>query len=428
LDYSVTVNPLPSEPAPATTVLCADDLPAILTGPMGYSYQWFDGTTSQTYSAMGSGTYDLTITDSNGCTQFLSYAVTVNPNPALTDLNLLVCEDVAGGGLEATVDLSSLETSIGASAGTWNDAAGTAVANPASVFISGTNPFDFTYTFADANGCSSTASITYNIIQTPVNVDLAFDVCEVDANGIDLTALETQIGDAGGTWSDANGVIGNPTNVSAVAGNNVFTYDVTDANGCGFSADVTYNLFAGPVISAVAVCTGSTDLNEYYIEVSSVTGSDVNGQYLVSDGGITILYTGSPLTFGPYTHSGSGLGTIAFTANNSSDPTCTGTIDVLETLCGPPTTCDCSLDPTPLTIMAASQPGTFNTNGYTNYYILIDNSTATGAVISWNNTGLFAGLNSNYPYEVIAANVDDNDMAAFVAGLFRLSYGRQRYF
>ncbi len=417
LDYDVTVNPLPNEPAPAPVVVCQDASPVILTGPAGFTYLWSDNTNNQTFSASTSGTFDLTITDANGCSQLLSYMVTVNPLPVLTDMNLLVCEDVPGGGLEATIDLASLEASIGGTGGTFADSGGVLVANPMSVFISGTNPFVFTYTFTDPNFCSDIAIITYNVIQTPVNVDLVFDICDVDAGAIDLTALEMQIGDTGGTWSNASGVIGNPTNVAATAGNNVFTYDVTDANGCGFSANVTYNLFTGPVITANSVCTGSSDLNEYFVEVSSVSGSDANGEYLVSDGSITILYTGSPLTFGPYIHSGSGLGSVTLDVENANDPMCMSSINVLETLCGPPTTCDCTLDPTPLTILAASQPGTFNTNAYTNYYVLVDQSTATGVILAWNNTGLFSGLASNTPYEVIAANVDDLDMAAFIAAL-----------
>lgn len=417
LVFDVTINSNPDEPAPAPIVVCEDELPVSLDGPAGFTYLWPDNSTNQIFDATAASTYDLTITDDSGCSQLLSYMVSVNPNPVLTDLNLLVCEDIAGGVLEATVDLSSLEPALGATGGTFTDSNGAVVPNPASVFITGTNPFDFTYTFTDVNACASTATVTYNVIQTPVNVDLSIDICEVDASGIDLTALEMQIGDTGGTWSDANGVLGDPTNVTASIGNSIFSYDVTDANGCGFTTAVTYNLFAGPVVTAAATCANSTDLNEYYIEVTSVTGSDLNSEYLVSAGANTVLFNGSPLSFGPFTHSGTGTATLPITVENANDPMCSSTVNVLETLCGPPTTCDCTLDPMPLTILAASEPGTFNSNGYTNYYVLIDGNSATGVVLSWNNTGLFSGLNSSYPYEVIAANVDDVDMAAFVAAL-----------
>ncbi|MCB9042910.1 MAG: hypothetical protein H6554_03990 [Chitinophagales bacterium] len=59
-----------------------------------------------------------------------------------------------------------------------------------------------------------------------------------------------------------------------------------------------------------------------------------------------------------------------------------------------------------------SQFGSFNINGYTQIYVLIDD---TGGIMMYNNTGLFTGL-SNGNYSIYAFNVLDADVAALTVG------------
>ncbi|NDC42381.1 MAG: hypothetical protein EBZ77_12670, partial [Chitinophagia bacterium] len=75
---AVTVNTPP--PAPTVTpsgarTICSFDS-VVISGPAGYTYQWYDGftaitgATDMTYTARTRGNYRVTITDTNGCTGF----------------------------------------------------------------------------------------------------------------------------------------------------------------------------------------------------------------------------------------------------------------------------------------------------------------------------------------------------------------------
>ncbi len=118
----------------------------------GAVYVWSDASTSQTLQVSASGTYTVTVTDSNGCSSSDDNQVTIHPLPAVTaTLNpALVCINwapfVLTGGSPA--------------GGTWS---GTAVSNGSFIpSFAGTGSFPLTYTVVDSNGCpgSATQSIT----------------------------------------------------------------------------------------------------------------------------------------------------------------------------------------------------------------------------------------------------------------------------
>jgi hypothetical protein len=160
----------------------------------------------------------------------------------------------------------------------------------------------------------------------------------------------------------------------------------------------------------------------YNIIVSSVTGGN-GGNYSVTVNGITLTYSGAPLTFGPFSHSSPFTGNVPVlvTAQDASpapgSPVCNGSVMVDETICAPSGYyCDCA-DPSPPSnpgvIVSQSTPGTFNTDGYDQIYVLVDNN---GLIITWQNQGIFSGL-ADGMYSVYAINVKDFDRTALVAAL-----------
>ncbi len=115
------------------------------------SYAWCDGSTTQTVTLTVSGSCNVLVTDSNGCTTSDSINVTVNQNPTVsaTATSTFVCTD------DADVILSGTP-------------AGGAFSGPG---VSGTN-FDpsigagvqtVIYNYTDTNGCSGTATIQITV-------------------------------------------------------------------------------------------------------------------------------------------------------------------------------------------------------------------------------------------------------------------------
>lgn len=74
---NVTINPIPTEDDAPAVEACADAGAVVLTAPIGYTYEWPDGSDASTYEVTASGDYVLIITDGNGCTDEVNYPVTI---------------------------------------------------------------------------------------------------------------------------------------------------------------------------------------------------------------------------------------------------------------------------------------------------------------------------------------------------------------
>jgi hypothetical protein len=109
---SLTVNPKPlvSISANGPLTFCAGGSVQLSALPLG-SYLWSNGATSSSIAVNSSGTFTVTVTDANLCSDQASETVTVNPNPAIFN--------VTGGGTYCapwptgvSVGLSNSETGI----------------------------------------------------------------------------------------------------------------------------------------------------------------------------------------------------------------------------------------------------------------------------------------------------------------------------
>ncbi|MBR5919905.1 MAG: hypothetical protein IKZ56_01925 [Bacteroidales bacterium] len=155
--YDITVNELPTVSLAGTTVCeggTATVTPTFGDDVTAYKWdnatEWTTGTpTALEYTATGSHTHTLTVKDDNGCEATSNSATAVVnelPTVLIEGENPYSVEKCAG----ATVEL----TATGASTYKWSGSGSTA--NPATFSAAGT----FTVTGTDANGCSSTASVT----------------------------------------------------------------------------------------------------------------------------------------------------------------------------------------------------------------------------------------------------------------------------
>ncbi|MCR9098661.1 MAG: T9SS type A sorting domain-containing protein [bacterium] len=212
-----------------TDIVCGAETDGMLTamstsGTPPFTYVWSTGATTQTIMNLGAGTYSVTVTDANGCTDDTSFTIDVSDDLAVngTSKNLLCFGDGTG---EATANPTG---------GTppytyqWNNGSmAPAILNVPAGFYS--------VTVTDDNGC--TASQTFVISQpTEIEVDANAGglVCPGEMNG---TAMAMA---SGGTppysyeWST-----GATTQMITGLGAGTYTVTVTDANECEATAMVT---------------------------------------------------------------------------------------------------------------------------------------------------------------------------------------------
>ncbi|MCX6305076.1 MAG: hypothetical protein NT040_08915 [Bacteroidetes bacterium] len=146
---AVTVNPLPTATItpPGPTAICAG-ASVVLTASGGTGYLWSNTATTASITVTVAGTYTVTVTDANGCSNTASRVVTVNTLPTAVITPNGPTTFCPGG--------SVILTASGGTGYLWSTTATTAAIT---VLTTGT----YTVTVTDANGCSATASQTVTV-------------------------------------------------------------------------------------------------------------------------------------------------------------------------------------------------------------------------------------------------------------------------
>jgi len=238
---TVTVNGLPNANAGSDQSICRGDSASLsgggLSGGGSYaSYSWSNASDlshpDSRYTKAGPSTttsYELTVTDANGCQDKDMVQVMVKDNPSPTVNDASICP---GG--------SATLTATDGDSFTWN----TGDTGP-SITKSPSDTTTYTVTASYASGCSATASGTINVKEAPVvTTDLAglFDIC----SGYDTTITASASGGVGTydyQWS--NGVMDASIDIAPVADAS-YKVVVTDDQGCQDSTTVTADVNALP--------------------------------------------------------------------------------------------------------------------------------------------------------------------------------------
>ena len=187
-------------------------------GTAGYSYSWSNGSTDASQTGLSAGTYTVTVTDGNGCTETCSHTVG-EPAAALSATCSSTPADCNGA--------STGSVSVSASNGTpgytylWNTGATTAS-------VSGLEAGSYSVTVTDANGCTETCSTTVGEPTPVVATCSAVDaLCNNDPSG-EVSVIASG-GTPGYTYSWTNSST-DASQIGLLAG--TYGVTVTDANGC----------------------------------------------------------------------------------------------------------------------------------------------------------------------------------------------------
>jgi alpha-tubulin suppressor-like RCC1 family protein len=155
---TIVVNSLPivtANVSPSAVICNGQNI--TLSGSGASSYAWTGGAINNVaFSPAASGTYTVTATDGNGCTNTATKTITVNPLPVVTSS---VSSDTVCMGNSTTL------TAAGANNYVWSTNAGSATSVSVSVNPSLTTTY--TVTGTDLNSCSSTSSLLVYVLTPP---------------------------------------------------------------------------------------------------------------------------------------------------------------------------------------------------------------------------------------------------------------------
>ena len=205
-------------------------------GTTGYTYAWDDASnaTTQDLSGVGAGTYNVDVTDANGCT--VTASVTVTEPDALvgtTSVTDVLCNGDTDGEVTLTVTGGTSTYSF-----EWDDASVSTTQD-----LSGVGAGTYNVDITDVNGCTATASATVSEPDALSATSTTTDELSGNDGSIDLSAT-------GGTspytydWTGPNGYTSTDEDPTGLEGGS-YEVTITDDNGCTFVLQVTVDSFVG---------------------------------------------------------------------------------------------------------------------------------------------------------------------------------------
>jgi gliding motility-associated-like protein len=248
------------------------------------SYLWNTGAVTSSVTNLPSGTYTVTVTDANGCTQSGLSNVSNANGPVISNVSAVNTSCFGGSNGSITVTVSG-----GTAPLTYQWSNGSSTQN-----ISNVGSGTYTLTVTDANGCN--ASISQNVGQ-PIQIQIV--------TGSSNATCGQSNGSVSATASGGTGTLSYLWNTGAVTSSvtnlpsGTYTVTVTDANGCTQSGLSNVSNANGPVISITNVINVSCSIGNIGQINTSVIGGTLPYSFLWSNG--ETLQNISNLSAGTYT-------------------------------------------------------------------------------------------------------------------------------
>jgi mucin-2 len=317
---TVTVNPIPDAGTDGTAIFCTNYAPSDLFANLGGTPQ--PGGTWSPALASGTGVFNPLV-DAAG-----TYTYTVGGGLCSTDtatVAVQVFQSPNAGGLGATLSINAcvtsnsvdLNTGLNGSQGvgvwTANDSTGALTGNIFDPTVVGAGTYHFTYTVSGGISPCLTDTAIVTVIVSPIPNAGTFtgvqSIC-TSVGTFDLSTLLTG-SQTTGTWTDANGTVINPINVSALAAN-TYSYTYTVTNACGTDTEIVQlTILPNPVLNlpnvsiSSPICTGQ----DATVSFSGMTDGTYTLTYDLSVSNIVTGLTANLVIAG-------GVGTITIPAAN----------------------------------------------------------------------------------------------------------------
>ena len=278
--FEITINEVVASASVINNESCAGDCDGIATASGGTDYLWSDGQTAETAFDLCAGSYEVTVSDANGCSDVESISIMPGAE-VIASVTVDNNESCAG-------DCDGQATASGGTDYLWSDGQTTATAF-------GLCAGSYEVTVSDANGCSDVESIS---IMPGAEVIASVTVDNNESCAGDCDGQATASGGTDYLWSDGQTTA---TATGLCAG--TFEVTVSDASGC---SDVVSVVIDG----GSSILTPSFSFTTQFCEDDSLFSLPT-----ISDNGITGDWSGSGVTnniFNPET-AGVGSWEITFT-------------------------------------------------------------------------------------------------------------------
>ncbi len=279
----VTVNPLPSANVTAlgNTTFCEGGS-VQLSAPIGLSYVWSNGATTQTVTIGTSGSYTVAVSNAQGCSATSSaVVVTANPNPTV---NAGPDAGICSG---AQAQLSAAITPTSGAAVVWTPSTGLSNPNIANPVANPTATTTYTVS-VNANGCTASDQVVVSVGSLTAGAGSDVVVCPGGS---------TTLQGSGGTvysWTPTNGLSdpGSASPVCTPSATTTYTLTVSSGN-CSSTASVTVTVAnpTAPIITfdGVVLSTTSGLSYQWFLNGAPISGATAqtftplaNGSYTVS--------------------------------------------------------------------------------------------------------------------------------------------------
>ncbi|PSR04384.1 MAG: hypothetical protein BRD50_03770 [Bacteroidetes bacterium SW_11_45_7] len=247
-------------------------------GTNPYDYNWDNNDTTQSITGLAGGTYNVTVTDSNGCTA--TSAMTVQEPDSLsiqTSVTNASCNGATDG--SAGISVTGGTTPYDYNWSTGSDS------SSADSLSAGT----YTVTVTDANGCTNSASVA---VGEPQPISISPNVNDVSCNGGEDGSITLNVSGGSGAYSYvwSNGKISASIDTLSAG---TYSVTVTDDNGCSDSTQATVSEPDSLILSTVVTDVSCNDGDDGLINLSVAGGTPPynynwsNGQTSQNDTNLT---------------------------------------------------------------------------------------------------------------------------------------------
>lgn len=252
-------------------------------GTPAYSYQWNDGVTSEDRTGLTAGTYQVTVTDVNGCTANTTVVIS---QPAALTLSSTVTDVACNGDASGSI---VVQAAGGTPAYTyaWADGVTGRIRNNLAAG-------NYTVTVTDAQGCNLVA--TYPVNQ-PTAILLSGVTTNLDCFGNNTGSVNLSVSGGSPAYIYRWNTGARTEDISGLAAG-TYTVTVTDGNECSATATFTVTQPADITLATMPVNVRCGGGNDGAINVTT-TGGTQPFTFSWSNGAVTEDLTG--LTAGTYT-------------------------------------------------------------------------------------------------------------------------------